>query len=109
MAVLADQDQLPLGVHRDDGDGGAVVDPALSDDPAVGQADVALEDVKDSAAVYQGAVEFVCLHAIGGFRQLVFMMDRRCCSIVSFGRAPTRVLTRLPSLNNSIVGMLRTL
>lgn len=62
MAVLVDQDQFPLGIHRDDGDAGTMVDPALFDDPAIGKPDVALEDVKDSAVVYERAVEFICLH-----------------------------------------------
>ena len=39
MPVLADQDDVSLGVYRDDRDAGAVVDPALFDDPAVGQAE----------------------------------------------------------------------
>ena len=46
--------------------------------------------------------------ADGFSSQLVFMMEMMCCSMVSFGRAPTRLLTSFPSLNRSIVGMLRT-
>ena len=58
MPVLADQDQLSLGVHRNDGDAGTVVDPALSAEPAVGQTNVALEDIEDAAVVDELLLQF---------------------------------------------------
>jgi len=51
MPVLADQDQFPFGVHRDDGYAGPVIDPALSATPTVGETNFTLEDIEDAAAV----------------------------------------------------------
>jgi hypothetical protein len=51
MPVLADQDQFPLGIHRDYGDAGPVIDPALPATPTVGEKDVALEDIEDAATI----------------------------------------------------------
>jgi hypothetical protein len=61
MPVLADQDQFALGIHGDDGDAGPVVDPALSAAPAVGEKDVALEDIEDAAAIDKIPVRFIGL------------------------------------------------
>ncbi len=68
MAVLADQDQLPLGVHRNDADAGTVVDPALSAEPAVGQTNIALEDIKNTAVIDEVPLQFGCFsHSASGF------------------------------------------
>jgi hypothetical protein len=51
MPVLADQDQFAFGIHGNYGDAGPVIDPTLSAIPAVGEKDVALEDIENAAAI----------------------------------------------------------
>jgi hypothetical protein len=60
MPVLVDQDQFSFGVHGDDGDAGPVIDPALPAAPAVGQMNVALEDIEDAAVINEIPARLVC-------------------------------------------------
>jgi hypothetical protein len=68
-----------------------------------------LRTVRSAFQVTAG-VKDVCLSGEGILKlhQFVFMMESRCRSISSLGRAPTSLFSSSPSLKSSIVGILRT-
>jgi hypothetical protein len=65
MPVLADQDELPFGIHRNNGYAGTMVNPALFADPTVRQSDVAFKNIENTTMIDMVTVWFINFSHVG--------------------------------------------